>query len=664
MAGAFSKTLFSEDWSEFPLGHLNRDSTARGEYMAMVVPPNPNGWYHNGNMGVRGVPDRNHSAFSVRKRKSGRTVGLPQRGWAPSVILTRGEMPWRDFVVTARVTVKDALPVGLVGRYVTDREHYAAYFESGVFKLARVVEGEAHILDSALFKRTNKPLTVTLKLKGDALIAKAGRVTLSGTDGAIASGGIGLWANGPGEFGKVTVKTTAAELKRMGREAKRGAARIAAKRRKYPEMELVCELDVRGHALGRQIRFADLDGDGRMEILFAIPAFHQGRNWRYTKISQISALDLDGNVLWKRGKIADDSLDITADMPFQAADRGYDGMEVVACFGWSLEVLDPLTGKTKQKVRTPKPPTMEPYWNELSQYWGDGHGDDLPWVIPDAVRLCNFKGRHAYGDLFFKDRYHNLWAVDGKSLKVLWHHAANSGHYPWAADMNGDGVDEVLHGYSRLDSKGNLVGRLFLGDHPDACFSYVDENGLRHNLHPSGEAGLIDECSDGRVTEVHLGHVQHLSVANFIQYRPDLERITVDYHGNEGIIVMMDCDDRVLRKVEKYASGSICQPVNWTGDGRELIAFSPRHGDGGLWDENLDLVVEFPKPDGDRPGKYMEVHDLIGLGVDQLIVWDERRLHVYAPARLPKRRGKRYAPVRPGPNLSNYQVNYSLPRWK
>ena len=35
-----------------------------------------------------------------------------------------------------------------------------------------------------------------------------------------------------------------------------------------------------------------------------------------------------------------------------------------------------------------------------------------------------------------------------------------------------------------------------------------------------------------------------------------------------------------------------------------------------------------------------------------------------APAVRPSGRAKRYHPVRPFPNLSNYQVNYSLPRWQ
>jgi hypothetical protein len=60
----------------------------------------------------------------------------------------------------------------------------------------------------------------------------------------------------------------------------------------------------------------------------------------------------------------------------------------------------------------------------------------------------------------------------------------------------------------------------------------------------------------------------------------------------------------------------------------------------------------------------MEVHDALGMGVDQVIVWDEERLHVYGPAAMPRAARRRYAPMRSWPNTSNYQVNYSLPRWR
>jgi len=660
MGKTFATVLFKEDWSEFALGPIRRDNTARGEYMAMVVPPNPHGWRHNASAGA-GV-DQDHSPFVVRRAGGGRTIGLPAGAtpWGPSVVLTTGPKPWRNFQVAADVTVRGPLPVGVVGRYRTNRDYYAAVFESGVFKLMRVLEGTPTVLASAALKPPRRPVKVTLRVEGDRLTARAHKAVLSGRDGCIGSGGIGLWANGPGAFGRVVVKTTPGEAARIRREARRDAARVGRKRRALPAMECVAEIDVRGHAVGRQMRLADLDGDGRAEILFGVPTLHAGRRWTYNKIARLSALTLDGDVLWQRGRIRPDSTDLTADLPFQAADRGR-GVEVVAAFGDSLEILDPLTGKTRQKAPTPATVKMEPYWDEINMYWGDGHHDDLPRLIPDALRLCNFTGRHAHGDLFVKDRYHNVWALDGRTLKVLWHHRCNTGHYPYAADLNGDGRDEVILGYSRVDSRGRLVGRLYLGDHPDACFSYLDGRGVRHNMHPCGEAGFIDESDDGRMAEVILGHVQHLSVANFAPDRPDLERIIVTYHGNQGIIVLMDSDDRVLRKIERYDAGSVCQPVNWTGDGRELIAFSPRHGDGGLWDEHFDLLVPFP--DDDRPGKYLEVHDAFGWGFDQLLVWDEQRLCVYAPTPRPKRRRRRYDPIRPGPNLSNYQVNFSLPRW-
>ncbi|OPX25223.1 MAG: hypothetical protein B1H04_00365 [Planctomycetales bacterium 4484_123] len=660
MSKSYAVTLMKEDWSAFPLGPLHRDNTARGEYMAMVVPANPHGWYHNANAG-RGV-DQDHSPFEVRAGRPGRKLVLPRRagGWGLAVVLTRGEEPWRDFRISAELTVRSNFPTGLVARYRSNRDFYAACFESGMFKLLRMLEGTVTVLACEPLKPPRRPLTVTLRVEGDRLTARAGSTVLKARDGCITSGGIGLWSAGPASFGTVTVKTTKAEAGRIARDRKQRAVKVARKRRAFPQMELLAEIDVRGHAIGRQIRFADLDGDGRQEILFAVPTHHRGRKWSYSKIAQLSALNLDGQVLWRRGRIRPDSSDITADLPFQAADRGR-GCEVVAAFGPWLEILDPLTGRTRQKAPTPRTMKMEPFWDEINMYWGDGHHDDVPRLIPDALRLCNFTGRHPYGDLLVKDRYHNAWAIDGRTLKVLWHHRCNTGHYPYACDINGDGRDEVVLGYSRVDSRGRLIGRLYLGDHPDACFSYVDCFGVRHILHPCGEAGFIDERSGGPLSEVHLGHVQHLSLAKFVPELPDLQRVIVTYHGNEGIIVLMDADDHILRKVERYAAGSVCQPVNWTGDGRELIAFSPRHGDGGLWDEHFDLVVPFPNDD--RPGKYLEVHDVLGLGVDQLVVWDEHRLHVYGPKDRPPRRRRRYAPIRPGPNLSNYQVNYSLPRW-
>jgi rhamnogalacturonan endolyase len=359
MAKTELATLFQEDWSAFQVGPILRDNTARGEYMAMVVPENPNGWYHNASAGKS--KDRDHSSFVVRQRGTDRVIEMPRgiHPWGPSVILTPGPKAWQDYTVTAEITVKDVRPIGLVARYQTNRDHYAALVESKVFKIVRVLEGTITVLASAPLKSGRKPVRLTLGVEGTQVTAQAGKVKLASQDGCITWGGIGLWANGAAAFGKVTVKARKEEIRRLQGAQRQETLRLLGKRRRFPAMELVAEVDVRGHAIGRQIRFADLDGDGRCELLFAVPTYHDGRKWRYNKIARLSALGLDGRVLWQRGKIRHDSIDITADLPLQAGDRG-NGVEVVAAFGSSLEVLDPLTGKTKKKTLTPVPPKMEP----------------------------------------------------------------------------------------------------------------------------------------------------------------------------------------------------------------------------------------------------------------------------------------------------------------
>jgi hypothetical protein len=653
--------LFQETWAAFTPGPLRRENSARGEYMTGLLPENPGGWYHAGKP-LSGNPDGLHSPLRIvvshgRPRLT-KTADTPP--WGVSLVLTPGPRPWHDYTVHAALAVHGSGPVGLVARYRSSRDFYAAVFEGGLLKLLRMNEGVPTELASAPFPAPRKAVAVFLAVQGDAITAKAGRTTLAARDGHLASGGIGIWAEGGLSCGPITVRAAAAELQRLERESQRTAHRLRSARKEFAPMCLLADVDVRGHALGRQLRLADLDGDGRCELLFAVPTIHPGQKGGYQALARLSALTLDDQLLWERGAFPRDADTITCDMPVQAADRGR-GMEIVAAFADSLEVLDPRTGRTRQRTRTPRPPNMEPYWDEISSYFGSGHGDDLPRLIPDSLRLCNLTGRHPFGDLIVKDRYHCAWGFDGRSLKPLWRHRCNTGHYPYTCDLDGTGRDLVILGYSRLDHTGRLVGRLFLGDHPDACFAYRDRHGVRHILHPAGEAGLIDERSDGKVEEMHLGHVQHLSVANFDPARPGLERAVVMFHGAEGIVALLDEQNRLLRKTERYAAGAVCQPVNWTGDGRELIAFSPRLGDGGLWNEHFDLVVPFPCDQ--RPGKYMEVHDVLGLGVDQLVVWDEDRLQVYGPATLPSSTRRRYAPLRSWPNTSNYQVNFSLPRW-
>ena len=77
-------------------------------------------------------------------------------------------------------------------------------------------------------------------------------------------------------------------------------------------------------------------------------------------------------------------------------------------------------------------------------------------------------GKGYKSDIIIKDRYKRVWALDS-TLNILWFNFINTGHYPYAYDVDRDGKDEVLTGYSLIDDNGDLLWNLDdqLQDHAD-----------------------------------------------------------------------------------------------------------------------------------------------------------------------------------------------------
>ena len=77
-------------------------------------------------------------------------------------------------------------------------------------------------------------------------------------------------------------------------------------------------------------------------------------------------------------------------------------------------------------------------------------------INPDGIRICNFRGLERPSDILIKDRYCRIYALDS-NLNLLWKYQSpkNTGHYPLAVDVNGDGHDEILVGDTLLDCQGN-----------------------------------------------------------------------------------------------------------------------------------------------------------------------------------------------------------------
>ena len=74
-------------------------------------------------------------------------------------------------------------------------------------------------------------------------------------------------------------------------------------------------------------------------------------------ISCITAIDLDGRILWQKGEPSEQAHilgKISADLPVQVYDIDGDGIdEVITAHNFELQILDGRTGEVKKSVKTP-----------------------------------------------------------------------------------------------------------------------------------------------------------------------------------------------------------------------------------------------------------------------------------------------------------------------
>ena len=498
MANLLLVTLLNETFSTWPLGPLPADYTPRGEYMCQDSAPRADDWHDPINRtGHTGPKDQ--SVWQVQQVDGRKALVQTCDGNRDPFLVATGRRDWRTAQAETTLASRTEKPCGLLIGYRHARSFFAIVLLGPAndrrLQVIQYDQDQRNLLadwpvkagpDKVRIGANYKPGRIEVTLQGKVL----GKVEAP----ALQPGGVGLLANGPCTFFKVGVKTTAGEKRRIATSTRKASAELARLQKEYPQPQKKIDISIKGIAAGRQIRFADLNGDGRDEILLAMPAVVRGETWEYRVIACLTAIDLQGNVLWQVGEPTTEPLVITQDLPFQAADMDGDGqVEVVAVLTDRILVIDGKTGAIRKTAETPVPPKMEPYWDEISQFWGDGHGDDLPRLIPDAVRLCNLTGKGPYADVLLKDRYHNIWGLDGRTLESLWMHQCVTGHFPFASDIDGDGFDEIMAGYSRLDHKGNLTGRLVQNDHPDACFWMKMPSGKGPGIPPSRGGGAPDQ---------------------------------------------------------------------------------------------------------------------------------------------------------------------------
>jgi rhamnogalacturonan endolyase len=374
----------------------------------------------------------------------------------------------------------------------------------------------------------------------------------------------------------------------------------------------------------------------------------------FDHISCLTALNFDGKILWQSGKPDPRNGLLTNDTPFQIHDIDGDGQnEVVLVQDFKLQIRDGKTGKVRQFSWMPSLPT---------------DSQERPYELNngDSLAFFNLSGKKGRQEILVKDRYKNFW-VFNNHLELLWQGQGQTGHYPYPFDVDGDGRDEILIGYSLWDHTGRQLWSRDgeLKDHADgvAMGNFSDDPKAEPKVYASGsdEGFLLFDKKGNILKHVRAGHTQSPSIGKFRLDLPGLQYMTINFWRNPGIVSLLDHEGNLLAQEEPIHTGSPLLPVNWRGDGQEFAMLSGNIREGGMIDGHLRRVVMFP--DDGHPDLAYYVADVTSDRRDEVILWDQERVWIYTQDR--PFTGKRiYAPVRnPHYNESNYLTTVSLPGW-
>ncbi len=650
-------TLLDEDFSTLPRGPLATDVGAHTEYQYIAEARPQTRWtvatfrYNLPPSWEIRKPDQKNvlvqSAFNTDQH------------WHP--MIQTGSEFWSDYRIDMEFKPSETTKRnGMVFRYQNNRCYYFMGIESDSVKLIRVKHEKAFRVPDELVLAAAKltschdfPISLSTQVAGSEItcILPDGSI-LQVSDSTYATGKIGLLSDSPTLFNSITVscpKTTYDVLLQKERLFINLQDSLIASN---PIMAPYKKLPLGDFGVARNIRFGDLNGDGETDLLLG-QVVHHGPKDRNSELNCLTAITLDGEILWQRGRIDPWKTQLTNDVAFQIHDLNHDGKnEVVYCMNQELIIAEGSTGKIIKKINTPLSPGGKPL--------ASGH-NIFKRILGDCIFFCDLQGQGYDSNIILKDRYNYVWAYN-EQLRLLWHSECRTGHYPYAYDINGDGKDELALGYTLYSPEGKKVWSLdnTLSDHADAvALVKLKKDDPLYFLCAASDEGFFLANLEGKIIKHHrIGHVQNPAIANFRDDLPGLEIVAVNFWGNQGIVSLFDSNGDWINSFEPTPFGSMCLPLNWNGSGEELYLLNANSAFGGAWDGHGRKALSFP--DDGHPDMCYAVLDITGDTRDEIVVWNPKELWVYTQDRPSTQNANLVKPRRnPLYNYSNYQATVS-----
>lgn len=645
-----SMVLFEENFSSFKIGDFPYEPFlgAMGEYHYR-----PNYWY-GGQwfdptpiMGSGGV-----KTWMVMEQNGVKWIEYStavKTGLDALAILATGDRDWMDYSVSCRVRLLlTSSCAGLIFRYQNSLCFYMLCFNQGVLELLKRDQKAVTVLAKKDYSyNPDEYYQLQVFCSADHIECFVnGEKQFEVVDRLYEKGKIAIAALAPAQFTDIKVEMKADKYDQVAKLRSQRELETVTERAGYPQPRLWKVINLRDFGAGRNIRFGHLTGTQEWHIVIAQCQRRVHRD-AHAQISCLTAIDLDGNILWQLGEANPEHAFLTADLPFQVCDIDGDGRdEVIISRDFKLMILDGATGIVKQSIHTPVIERKDYPFDRLNV---------------DSIRMCDFSGKGRPTDILIKDRYTKLWAYDC-NLNFLWTYDASvcSGHFAYTKDVNGDGREEMYVGYDLVNADGQRIWSLPVHtDHTDEIvIGKIDPDQDDLIGIVSGSEGFMLADLKGNILVKHIiGHAQRISVGNYLPERPGLEICVSTYWGNQGIIYLYDCHGKLLWSDEPATNGNVITPVNWSGDGQDLILLNGNIERGGLIDGNNRQVVKFPA-DG-HPELCADVIDLTGDCRDEIVLWDEKMMYIYTQDNVVS---DAYCPTKYAHcNASNYRGEFSYP---